>query len=47
MWESFDESAKRADSDGYPGAGNGSGIAAPGAAMLVDGFRWVAEPITN
>ena len=44
---SFKESAKRADSDADPGAGNVSGRGAPGAAILVAGFRWVAEPIVN
>ena len=43
----FDESAKRSYSDANPCASNASGIAAPGAAMLVAGFQWVAEPINN
>ena len=43
----FNNSAKREDSDADPGVVNGSGRAAPGAAMLVAGFRLVSKPIIN
>ena len=43
----FDTFAKRAHSNAGPGAGNGSGRAALGAAMLVAWFQRVAEGIFN